>query len=108
MPLKGYSVVVVSPRRAGSKEENPTKNQKYPIKMVAILKGMKCIIDIAPCLVKMKYEDHDFLSFTDFTAYPLKDRTRLEEDPIVRTSHEWELGLDKLGLLGLIHMPHFA
>ena len=56
----------------------------------------------------MNYEDLDLLTFKDYIVEPFEDRMRLEEDPIVYTPDEWELGLDKSGLLGLIHMPHFG
>ena len=76
--------------------------------MPTILKGMKCTFQITPFLVKMKYEDHDLLAFTDCTMDPFEERTILEEDLMMHTPHEWALGLDKSGLLGLIHMPHFG
>ena len=56
----------------------------------------------------MKYEDHDLLAYTECTIDPFEKRMGQEGDPTVRTLHEWEKGLQRLGILGLIHMPHFG
>ena len=95
-------------RKLGAKERKLMKNNKYPINIPVIPKGMKCTFKIAPCLVKIKYEDHDFLESTDYTVEPFKERMGLESDPIVCTPQQWALGLEKSWLLGLIHMPHFG
>ena len=46
---------------------------------------MKCTFEIASCLVRMKYDDHDPLAFTDCTTDPFEKRTGKEGDPTVRT-----------------------
>ena len=61
--------------------------------MPVLPKGMKCTFGIAPCLVKMKYEDLDMLAYTKCTADPFDKRMGQEGDPTVRTLHEWENGL---------------
>ena len=61
------------------------KNQKYPVKMPAIPKEMKCTFEIAPCLVKMKYDNHGLLAFTECTVDPFEKRIGKEGDPKVHT-----------------------
>ena len=57
----------VSPTQPVSKPRRITKNQKYPVKMLAIPQGMPCMTDIVPMLMVLKYADHDLLASTTIT-----------------------------------------
>ena len=65
-------------------------------------------MDIMPCIMKMKYEDHDLLESTEITVDPFVPNTGAYNDPTVCTLHDWARGLERLGILGLINMPYFG
>ena len=55
----------VTPTHPRAKPRKPTKNQKYPLKLPPLPEGMIFSVDIIPALIKLKFEDHDFLLLKD-------------------------------------------
>ena len=50
--------------------------------MPPLLARMTCTIDIVPALIKMKYEDHDFLLWKGIVDDPYKSLPLITRDPI--------------------------
>ena len=98
----------VAPMRPGEKLRQPTKSQKYPLKLSSLLKGMMCLVDIIPSLIRLKFEDHDLLLLKDVWDEPYKSVLMVPGAPIQWIPQPWASGLDKSGLLGIINIPYFG
>ena len=62
----------VAPTRMGEKLRQPTKIQKYPPKLLPLLEGMTCSVDIILALIRLKFEEHDLLLLKDVQDDPYK------------------------------------
>ena len=69
---------------------------------------MQCTLNIVPCLVRVKYIYHDLLAYVECTVDPFDSEKRDDGGPLVCTPQQWEMGLQILGLLGLMHMSSFG
>ena len=101
-------LVYVTPTRPGAKPRQLSKNQKYPPKMSSLPEGMKCLVDIIPALIRLKFEDHDLLLLKYVRDKPYESIPVGPDAPIQRIPQPWESGLDKLGLLRIINFPQFG
>ena len=64
--------------------------------------------NIIPNLKKLRFIDHDLHKFPELSMDRYMATLRETEDvPIHIVLMEWERGLDKLGVLSLMHMMHF-
>ena len=72
-------------------------------------KGVRITQNIIPNLKKMTFVDHDLQKFPylamDKYLISIKD---IEDGPTRLVLMEWERGLEKVGLLSLMYMPHFG
>ena len=69
---------------------------------------MTCSVDIIPALIKLKFEEHNFLLLKDVWDEPYESVPMEPGAPIQRIPQPWASKLNKYGLLGLINMPHFG
>ena len=69
---------------------------------------MTFLVDIIPALIKLKFEDHDFLLLKYVQDEPYELIPTGSGALIQRIPQPWVSGLNKYGLLGLINMPHFG
>ena len=101
----GYSI----PRTYEAPQVTISKNVKYPLVKPTILKGFHVIAYILLNLKKIGFIDHDLQKLLELTLSRYMTSLRETEDgPIHLVQMEWEIGLEKLGLLSLMHMPHFG
>ena len=56
----------------------------------------------------MNYNDHDLITLVDVENESYLLLIVVRGGPIVCIPYDWVNGLDKVGLLGLIKMPHFG
>ena len=73
-----------------------------------IPKGMVCTSDIVPALMHPRYRYHNWLALEDVRKEPYRPIVSVEGASIEHILQDWARGLDKIGLLGLINMPHFG
>ena len=67
------------------------------------------MMNIIPNLQKMGFVDHDLRKFPELAMNRYMNTIQETEDgPIHVVPMEWERGLDKVGLLSPMHMPHFG
>ena len=97
----------IPPSQPSAKPKNPTKNQKYRVRMSAIPQGMVCTFGIMSTLIKMKYDDRDLLVLEDVMSEPYASMVAIRGGPIACIAQDWASGMDRARLLGLINMSHF-
>ena len=76
--------------------------------MPTILKGVHVTMNTVLHLEKMKYSDHDILAYPEYTEQMHEHQAHIDNDLVTREMTQWELGLQRLGLLAITHIPHFG
>ena len=57
--------IYIPPSWHGAQAKNPTKNQRYHIRILEIPQGMVCTSDIVHTLMQLRYEEHNLLELED-------------------------------------------
>ena len=94
-----------------SKAPNVTigKSVKYQLVSLSIPKGIRVTTNIIPNLNKLEFIDHDLHNFLELSMERYMATIREMKDVLIHiVLMEWDRGLDKLGLLLFMHMPHFG
>ena len=68
----------------GSTQVKLLKNQRYPIKMLAMPKGVHVTMNIVSYLIELTYNDHDILTYLECTEEPYKKQAHGEGGSVVR------------------------
>ena len=57
--------IYIPPSWHGAQAKNPTKNQRYHIRILAIPQGMVCTSDIVHTLMQLRCEEHNLIELED-------------------------------------------
>ena len=69
---------------------------------------MTSLVNIIPALIRLKFEDHDFLLLKYVWDEPYESVLKIPGALIHSIPQPWVSELNNYGLLGLINMPHFG
>ena len=91
---------------------SPRKKPTVEIVLPRIPEGVQVELQL-PCHVgKLKYSDHDV---SDDTKYPeltpkvfMQNMVVNQLGETISQPHQWKVGLDRTGILGLLQIPHFS
>ena len=99
----------VLPRPADPPKIQITKNTRYPLVTLTVLKGFRVIMNILLNMKKMNFVDHDMWKYLELAMEKyIVYVCNIESGPLLLVPMEWERGLEKDGLMSLMHISHFG